>query len=78
VGRQEEGRPRGGAEAVDQFDRLNDAVLLDVLNCIGDIKTLGCCALVSRRLHALVSLIRADCVIPDDTTPSAPGSSYGW
>ncbi|CAO2182764.1 unnamed protein product [Urochloa humidicola] len=84
----EEGRPWGGAEAEaeaeaedgDQFDRLHDAVLLDVLNRIGDVKALGRCALVSRRFHALVPLVdsvfvRVDCVIPDDPPPSAaPGS----
>ncbi|KAF8663828.1 hypothetical protein HU200_055162 [Digitaria exilis] len=77
---EEEARPRGGAEASgDQFDRLHDAVLLDVLNRIGDVKALGRCALVSRRFHALVPLVdsvlvRVDCVIPDDPSPSAPGS----
>ncbi|OEL17271.1 F-box protein [Dichanthelium oligosanthes] len=81
----EEGRPCGVAEAEaeeDQFDRLHDAVLLDVLNRIGDVKALGRCALVSRRFHALVPLVgsvfvRVDCVIPDDpphSGSSAPGS----
>ncbi|RCV27538.1 hypothetical protein SEVIR_5G336800v4 [Setaria viridis] len=80
----EEGCPCGGAEAEagDQFDRLHDAVLLDVLNRIGDVKALGRCALVSRRFHALVPLVdsvfvRVDCVIPDDPphpAPPAPGS----
>ncbi|PUZ54586.1 hypothetical protein GQ55_5G143900 [Panicum hallii var. hallii] len=75
-----EGRPCG--EGGDHFDRLHDAVLLDVLNRIGDVKALGRCALVSRRFHALVPLVdsvfvRVDCVIPDDPPPSAsagPGS----
>ena len=83
-GRQEqeevEGRPCG--EGGDHFDRLHDAVLLDVLNRIYDVKALGRCALVSRRFHALVPLVdsvfvRVDCVIPDDPPPSAsadPGS----
>ncbi|RLN24385.1 F-box protein [Panicum miliaceum] len=90
-GRQEQGeeaeteaeveeRPCG--EGGDQFDRLHDAVLLDVLNRIGDVKALGRCALVSRRFHALVPLVdsvfvRVDCVIPDDPPHSAsagPGS----
>jgi hypothetical protein len=87
---EEEGCPCGGAEAEagagdgdgDQFDRLHDAVLLDVLNRIGDVKALGRCALVSRRFHALVPLVdsvfvRVDCVIPDDPphpAPPGPGS----
>ncbi|CAM0883486.1 unnamed protein product [Alopecurus aequalis] len=84
-----EGWPRaeGGAAAVveqheeeeDHFDRLPDAVLLDVFNHIGDVKALGRCALVSRRFHALVPLVdsvfvRVDCVIPDEP-PAAPASS---
>lgn len=68
------------AEAGDHFDRLHDAVLLDVLNRIGDVKALGRCALVSRRFHALVPLVdsvyvRVDCVIPDDPPPSSSSSS---
>ena len=65
---EEVGCPCGGSEAADQFERLHDAVLLDVLNRIGDVKALGRCALVSRRFHALVLLVdsvfvRVDCVI---------------
>jgi hypothetical protein len=81
---EEEGCPCGGPEAADHFERLHDAVLLDVLNRIGDVKALGRCALVSRRFHALVPLVdsvfvRVDCVIPDDPPSSssagaAPGS----
>ncbi|XP_062222660.1 F-box protein At4g18380-like [Phragmites australis] len=74
-GHEEEGSACG-AEAADQFDRLPDAVLLDVFNRIGDVKALGRCALVSRRFHALVPLVdsvfvRVDCVIPDDLPPHA-------
>uniref|UniRef100_A0ACD5VWP6 Uncharacterized protein n=1 Tax=Avena sativa TaxID=4498 RepID=A0ACD5VWP6_AVESA len=63
----------------DHFDRLPDAVLLDVFNHIGDVKALGRCALVSRRFHALVPLVdsvfvRVDCVIPDDP-PTSPATS---
>jgi hypothetical protein len=77
---QQEECPCGGAEAADQFERLHDAVLLDVLNRIGDVKALGRCALVSRRFHALVPLVdsvfvRVDCVIPDDPPPSSSSSS---
>ncbi|XP_062207000.1 F-box protein At5g46170-like [Phragmites australis] len=68
-----------GAVAADQFDRLPDAVLMDVFNRIGNVKALGRCALVSRRFHALVPLVdsvfvRVDCVIPDDL-PQPPGSA---
>ncbi|KAE8819393.1 F-box protein [Hordeum vulgare] len=79
-----EGWPSAAAEVVeegeeDQFDRLPDAVLLDVFNRIGDVKALGRCALVSRRFHALVPLVdsvfvRVDCVIPDEPAPSSAGS----
>ncbi|KAK3162064.1 hypothetical protein QOZ80_1BG0084860 [Eleusine coracana subsp. coracana] len=67
-----------GDDAEDQFDRLPDAVLLDVFNRIGDVKALGRCALVSRRFHDLVPLVdsvfvRVDCVIPDDVPqPASP------
>ncbi|WVZ70921.1 hypothetical protein U9M48_019550 [Paspalum notatum var. saurae] len=48
-----EGCPCGGAtEAVDHSDHLHDTVLLDVFTRIGDVKALGHCALLSRRLHA--------------------------
>ncbi|KAG8055260.1 hypothetical protein GUJ93_ZPchr0001g30105 [Zizania palustris] len=77
-----EGWPRCGGgdweEEGDQFERLPDAVLLDVFDRIGDVKALGRCALVSRRFHALVPLVdsvfvRVDCVIPDDPAPSSAG-----
>ncbi|KAM0925327.1 hypothetical protein ACQ4PT_004256 [Festuca glaucescens] len=75
-----EGWPHAdGGEDEDQFDRLPDAVLLDVFNHIADVKALGRCALVSRRFHALVPLVdsvlvRVDCVIPDEPPPSASSS----
>ena len=74
---EEVGCPCGGSEAADQFERLHDAVLLDVLNRIGDVKALGRCALVSRRFHALVPLVdsvfvRVDCVIPTTRRPPPP------
>ncbi|KAL5221176.1 hypothetical protein ABZP36_025889 [Zizania latifolia] len=84
-GRVREGWPRGGGgegegeeAGEDQFERLPDAVLLDVFDRIGDVKALGRCALVSRRFHALVPLVdsvfvRVDCVIPDDPAPSSAG-----
>jgi hypothetical protein len=57
---QQEECPCGGAEAADQSERLHDAVLLDVLNCIDDVKALGRCALVSRRFPFPQSII---CII---------------
>jgi hypothetical protein len=72
-----------GDHAEDQFDRLPDAVLLDVFNRIGDVKALGRCALVSRRFHDLVPLVdsvfvRVDCVIADDLPqPSADSPARG-
>ncbi|KAL6614428.1 hypothetical protein ACP70R_036698 [Stipagrostis hirtigluma subsp. patula] len=82
----EEGRMQEEEEEVgwwpwgDQFDRLPDAVLLDVFNRIGDVKALGRCALVSRRFHALVPLVdsvfvRVDCVIPDDLPQALAGAA---
>ncbi|KAJ0980487.1 hypothetical protein J5N97_008742 [Dioscorea zingiberensis] len=61
-------------EGEDQFDRLPDAVLLVILNRIGEVKSLGRCCVVSRRFHALVPLVdsvvvRVDCVISDEPSP---------
>nr|CAD1819690.1 unnamed protein product [Ananas comosus var. bracteatus] len=55
------------AEGVDHFDRLPDAIILVVLNWIGDVKALGRCSLVSRRFRFLVPfvdrvVVRVDCV----------------
>ena len=80
VGEEKAEKATGEVKALGQFDRLPDAVLLDVLDHIGDVKALGRCALVSRRFHALVPLVdsvlvRVDCVIPDDPPPSSPASS---
>lgn len=74
-----EGCPCG--EGRDQFDRLHDAVLLDVLNRIGDVKALGRCALVSRRFHALVPLVDSTAASPDSNREteelgSVPESLY--
>jgi hypothetical protein len=72
-----------GDHAEDQFDRLPDALLLDVFSRIGDVKALGRCALVSRRFHDLVPLVdsvfvRVDCVIADDLPqPSADSPARG-
>ncbi|GAB2279864.1 hypothetical protein Dimus_014501 [Dionaea muscipula] len=64
----------------DHFDRLPDSLLLLIFNKIGDIKTLGCCCLVSRRFHSLVAqvenaVIRVDCIISDDDSSSSSSSS---
>ncbi|XP_020096131.1 F-box protein At5g46170-like [Ananas comosus] len=45
------------AEGVDHFDRLPDAIILVVLNWIGDVKALGRCSLVSRRFRFLVPFV---------------------
>jgi hypothetical protein len=72
-----------GDHAEDQFDRLPDALLLDVFSRIGDVKALGRCALVSRRFHDLVPLVdsvfvRVDCVIANDLPqPSADSPARG-
>ncbi|XP_008794503.1 F-box protein At5g46170 [Phoenix dactylifera] len=63
-------------EGIDHFDRLPDSVLLVVFNRIGDVKGLGRCCVVCRRFQALVPLVddvvvRVDCVISDDATPSS-------
>ncbi|KAJ0963219.1 hypothetical protein J5N97_028341 [Dioscorea zingiberensis] len=68
--------PADAPEAIDHFDRLPDPVVLVVLNRIGDVKALGRCCLVSRRLHALVPqvdsvVVRVDCVISDDLSAAA-------
>lgn len=52
----------------EQFERLSDAVVLCILNRVGDIKALGRCCVVSRRFNALVPqvenvVVKVDCVI---------------
>ncbi|XP_072956293.1 F-box protein At5g46170-like [Typha angustifolia] len=69
-------------EGIDHFDRLPDSILLVVFNRIGDVKALGRCCLVSRRFHALVPLVdyvvvRVDCVISDDPSPSPAAAGGG-
>lgn len=64
----------------DHFDQLPDSLLLLVFNKIGDVKALGRCCVVSRRFQTLVPqvenvLVRVDCVISDDDSSSASGSS---
>ncbi|KAA8519468.1 hypothetical protein F0562_013724 [Nyssa sinensis] len=65
---------------IDHFDRLPDSLLLLIFNKIGDVKALGRCCVVSRRFHSLVPqvenvVVRVDCVISDDDSSSASGSS---
>ncbi|URE17735.1 F-box protein [Musa troglodytarum] len=74
---------RGDAEedeGIDHLDRLPDSVLLVVFDRIGDVKTLGRCCVVCRRFHDLVPLVdsvlvRVDCVISDDPSPSPAGGT---
>ncbi|CAH1434262.1 unnamed protein product [Lactuca virosa] len=67
-------------EGVDRFDQLPDSLLLLIFNRIGDVKALGRCCAVSKRFHSLVPqvenvVVRVDCVISDDDSSSASGSS---
>ncbi|XP_010923814.1 F-box protein At5g46170 [Elaeis guineensis] len=69
-------------ERIDHFDRLPDSVLLLVFNRIGDVKVLGRCCVVCRRFQALVPVVddvvvRVDCVISDDATPSSAAAAAG-
>eukprot|EP00249_Psilotum_nudum_P017072 c26141_g1_i1 orf=442-1557(-) len=53
---------------VDQFDSIPDSILLLILNRLSDIKALGRCLAVSKRLNALVPhvenvVVKVDCVI---------------
>lgn len=55
-------------EEEEQFERLSDAVVLCILNRVGDIKALGRCCVVSRRFNTLVPqvesvVVKVDCVI---------------
>eukprot|EP00249_Psilotum_nudum_P021239 c28029_g1_i1 orf=428-1588(+) len=59
------------AETLDAFERLDDCILIHILNMVGDIKALGRCCVVSRRFRLLVSLVenvlvKVDCVISGD------------
>ncbi|THU52320.1 hypothetical protein C4D60_Mb10t02760 [Musa balbisiana] len=69
-------------EEIDHFDRLPDSVLLLVFNRVGDVKDLGRCCVVCSRFHSLVRLVdsvlvRVDCVISDDPSPSPAGVAGG-
>ncbi|CAL9771891.1 unnamed protein product [Musa acuminata subsp. burmannicoides] len=69
-------------EEIDHFDRLPDSVLLLVFNRVGDVKDLGRCCIVCSRFHSLVRLVdsvlvRVDCVISDDPSPSPAGVAGG-
>ncbi|OAY79645.1 F-box protein [Ananas comosus] len=69
-------------EGVDHFDRLPDAIILVVLNWIGDVKALGRCSLVSRRFRFLVPfvdrvVVRVDCVVSDDPSSASRGGGGG-
>lgn len=55
-------------EEEEHFERLSDAVVLCILNRVGDIKALGRCCVVSRRFNVLVPqvenvVVKVDCVI---------------
>ncbi|RZR89575.1 hypothetical protein BHM03_00017325 [Ensete ventricosum] len=66
----------------DHVDRLPDSVLLLVFNRVSDVKDLGRCCVVCSRFHSLVRLVdsvlvRVDCVISDDPSPSPAGVAGG-
>ncbi|XP_039170174.1 F-box protein At1g22220-like [Eucalyptus grandis] len=55
---------------MDCFDRLPDSIIVDIFNAVSDVKSLACCAAVSRRFNALVPhadalLLRVDRVVPE-------------
>lgn len=57
----------------DPFEKLHDCVVLQILNCIGDIKALGRCSVVSKRFSMLSLLVenvtvKVDCVITEEDT----------
>ncbi|RZC79070.1 hypothetical protein C5167_003838 [Papaver somniferum] len=58
----------------DQFDKIPDSVLLIILNKIADIRTLGRCAAVSKRLNSLVPLVE-DVYVKIDKVVSIDGDS---
>eukprot|EP00249_Psilotum_nudum_P000656 c12734_g1_i1 orf=3-524(-) len=55
-------------EMTDPFERLHDSEVLQILNKVGDVKSLGRCRIVSKRFLFLVSYVqditvKVDCVI---------------
>lgn len=61
-------QPFGTRDGTDPFERLHDSVVLQILNRVGDIKTLGRCTIVCKRFSTLVSsvenvTVKVDCVI---------------
>eukprot|EP00250_Pteridium_aquilinum_P012714 c20893_g1_i1 orf=278-1033(+) len=64
---------QGMSDGTDPFEKLHDCVVLQILNCIGDIKALGRCSVVSKRFCSLVFLVKSvtvkvDCVITGEDT----------
>eukprot|EP00249_Psilotum_nudum_P036960 c9138_g1_i1 orf=827-2032(-) len=55
-------------EMIDPFQLLHDSIVLQILNKVGDVKSLGRCRGVSKRFFSLVSVVqditvKVDCVI---------------
>ncbi|CAH8351866.1 unnamed protein product [Eruca vesicaria subsp. sativa] len=64
---------------MDVFDGLPDAIVVDILNKVGDVKTLHRCSILSKRFNSLVPqseslFLRLDQVATTDTTESPPDS----
>lgn len=57
----------------DQFDRIPDSILLIILNKLADVRSLGRCAVVSKRLNSLVPLVN-DVYIKSDRVVSVDGN----
>ncbi|KAK1298723.1 F-box protein [Acorus calamus] len=67
-------------DAIDHFDRLPDPILVSIFNRLQDVKALGRCCAVSKRFHSAALqaesiVVRVDCVISGDSSPSTSSSS---
>ncbi|KAI0498216.1 hypothetical protein KFK09_021457 [Dendrobium nobile] len=58
----------------DQFDRIPDPLILQILNNVADIRALGRCAVVSKRFNSLVPLVH-DVYVKIDRVVTVDGDS---
>lgn len=58
---------------MDDFDRIPDSIVLIILNKIADVRSLGRCAVVSKRFNSLVPLVH-DVYVKIDRVVSVDGS----